>query len=61
MPLAARLFSPNPAAYRYLADSILHFPSPTDFSEMMKQAGLSPVESYSLTFGITHLFVGYKS
>jgi demethylmenaquinone methyltransferase/2-methoxy-6-polyprenyl-1,4-benzoquinol methylase len=60
MPLAARLFSPNPAAYRYLADSILHFPSPTDFSEIMKQAGLYPVATYSLTLGITHLFVGSK-
>lgn len=60
LPLAARIFSPNPAAYRYLADSILHFPSPTDFSEMMKRAGLSAVETYSLTFGITHLFVGFK-
>jgi demethylmenaquinone methyltransferase/2-methoxy-6-polyprenyl-1,4-benzoquinol methylase len=61
MPLAARISSPNPAAYRYLADSILHFPSPSDFSAMMRKAGLSPVESYSLTLGITHLFVGYKS
>jgi len=60
MPLAARIFSPNPAAYRYLADSILHFPSASDFSDMMRKAGLSPVESYSLTFGITHLFVGRK-
>lgn len=60
MPLAAALFSPNPAAYRYLADSILTFPSPSDFAALMKRAGLSPVESYSLTWGITHLFVGYK-
>jgi demethylmenaquinone methyltransferase/2-methoxy-6-polyprenyl-1,4-benzoquinol methylase len=60
MPLAARAFTPNPGAYRYLADSILHFPSPSDFSDMMRKAGLSPVESYSLTFGITHLFVGNK-
>lgn len=59
MPLAARVFSPNPAAYGYLADSILHFPSPSEFLELMKKAGLDPVESYSLTFGITHLFVGY--
>jgi demethylmenaquinone methyltransferase / 2-methoxy-6-polyprenyl-1,4-benzoquinol methylase len=60
MPLATRVLSPNPAAYRYLADSILHFPSPSEFSGMMRKAGLSAVESYSLTWGITHLFVGYK-
>jgi len=60
LPLAARIFSPNPAAYRYLADSIRHFPFPSEFEKLMKKAGLSPVESYSLTFGITHLFVGRK-
>lgn len=60
MPLAARPFSPNPAAYRYLADSILHFPSPSDFSNIMRKAGLCAVETYSLTLGITHLFVGTK-
>ena len=60
MPLAGRLFSPNPEAYRYLADSILHFPSPSDFSGMMKKAGLCAVEAYPLTLGITHLFVGTK-
>ena len=60
MPLAARIFSPNPAAYRYLADSILHFPSPSEFSGMMRKAGLGPVEAYPLTLGITHLFVGTK-
>lgn len=60
MPLAAAIFSPNPAAYRYLADSILTFPCPSDFLELMKAIGLSSVESYSLTFGIAHLFVGVK-
>lgn len=60
MPLAARVLSPNPAAYLYLADSILHFPSSSDFSDMMKSAGLHSVKSYALTLGITHLFVGYK-
>ena len=60
MPLAARVLSPNPAAYRYLADSILHFPPPSSFVDMMKTAGLSSVETYSLTLGITHLFVGVK-
>lgn len=60
MPLVAGALSPNPAAYRYLADSILHFPSPSLFSDTMREAGLDPVESYALTFGITHLFVGYR-
>ena len=60
LPGVARLFSGNPAAYRYLADSILHFPSPQDFLRMMEEAGFRDVERYSLTFGITCLYIGSK-
>lgn len=61
IPLAARLLSPNPEAYRYLGDSIARFPSPQAFQHMMTQAGLVRVKARPLTGGITHLFVGYKS
>jgi ubiquinone/menaquinone biosynthesis C-methylase UbiE len=27
---------------------------------MMEEAGITKVEIYSLTFGITYLFIGYK-
>lgn len=58
LPGVARLFSGNPAAYHYLADSILHFPSPQAFLRLMEQAGFRDVVRYSLTFGITSLYVG---
>ena len=60
LPGLARLFSGNPAAYRYLADSILHFPAPQVFLEMMEEAGFRNRERYSLTFGITCLYIGSK-
>lgn len=61
LPSFAKLFSRNPAAYHYLADSIMNFPSPDEFVAILKKAGLTDVKKYSLTFGITWLFVGKKA
>jgi demethylmenaquinone methyltransferase / 2-methoxy-6-polyprenyl-1,4-benzoquinol methylase len=58
LPRAARLLARNPAAYLYLADSILGFPKPDAFSQLMRQAGLQGVEYRSLSFGAAHLHVG---
>jgi demethylmenaquinone methyltransferase/2-methoxy-6-polyprenyl-1,4-benzoquinol methylase len=61
LPGIARLFSQNPAAYLYLVDSITHFPPPPAFLAMMEEAGFSNRERYSLTFGITSLYIGQKA
>ncbi len=61
LPILARAFSPNPAAYSYLADSIMHFPEAVDFVELMDQAGIKMVAKYPLTLGITHLYIGVKA
>jgi demethylmenaquinone methyltransferase / 2-methoxy-6-polyprenyl-1,4-benzoquinol methylase len=58
LPFLARLLSPNPAAYAYLADSIMRFPGPEAFSEIMRRAGLAAVEHHALTFGAAYLHVG---
>lgn len=60
MPRLARLFSPNPDAYTYLADSIIHFPSPSDFAGLMANAGLENIRQYPLTLGTTYLHIGVK-
>ena len=60
LPQVARLFSQNPAAYHYLADSIMHFPPPDVFAEQMQKVGLKKIERYPLDFGISCLFVGHK-
>ncbi len=60
LPVLAKVFSKNAAAYYYLADSIMNFPSPQEFAAFMKDAGISDVKIYRLTFGITCLYVGEK-
>ncbi|MCG2739456.1 MAG: class I SAM-dependent methyltransferase [Syntrophaceae bacterium] len=61
LPHIARLFSQNPAAYRYMVDSITNFPPPPAFLAMMEEAGFSKRERYSLTLGITSLYIGQRS
>ena len=60
LPHIAHLFSQNPAAYLYLVDSITHFPPPPAFLAMMEEAGFSSRERYSLTLGITSLYIGQR-
>jgi len=61
LPYSARFFSRNPAAYAYLADSIIHFPSPEEFIRIMAGTGLQDVRKYHLSWGITHLYIGLKA
>jgi demethylmenaquinone methyltransferase/2-methoxy-6-polyprenyl-1,4-benzoquinol methylase len=60
LPRVARLFSPNPGAYRYLARSIMAFPDPDAFAALMRRSGLEEVEIRSLTLGVTYLHTGRK-
>lgn len=60
LPRLAKRFSPNPAAYHYLADSIMNFPQPDVFAAMMEKAGMVNVTKYPLTLGVTYLHVGIK-
>jgi demethylmenaquinone methyltransferase/2-methoxy-6-polyprenyl-1,4-benzoquinol methylase len=61
LPLMAKMFSKNAAAYYYLADSIMNFPTPEEFAAFMKETGISDVEIFPRTFGIACLYVGKKS
>jgi demethylmenaquinone methyltransferase/2-methoxy-6-polyprenyl-1,4-benzoquinol methylase len=60
LPRMARLFSRNPAAYRYLGDSIKEFPQPDHFAHLMAETGLINIQKYALTLGITYLYIGLK-
>jgi demethylmenaquinone methyltransferase/2-methoxy-6-polyprenyl-1,4-benzoquinol methylase len=60
LPRLAKVFTGNPGAYLYLADSIRNFPTPEKFVALMKEAGLTDVKKYSLTLGVTYLFSGTK-
>ncbi len=60
LPRLSRWFTKDPAAYQYLAESILHFPSPDDLAKEMEQIGLVDVQRFPLSFGITYLHEGRK-
>ncbi|MDI9570378.1 MAG: class I SAM-dependent methyltransferase [Pseudomonadota bacterium] len=60
LPRIAGLFSANPAAYRYLVDSISNFPGPAAFGSLMAAAGLRDIVQYPLTLGATYLHVGNR-
>ncbi|MBI5585718.1 MAG: bifunctional demethylmenaquinone methyltransferase/2-methoxy-6-polyprenyl-1,4-benzoquinol methylase UbiE [Deltaproteobacteria bacterium] len=61
LPRLARLFTSNPEAYQYLAESIMHFPYPDDFVHEIEQAGFAEAKKFPLTGGITYLYEGRKA
>jgi demethylmenaquinone methyltransferase/2-methoxy-6-polyprenyl-1,4-benzoquinol methylase len=44
--------------YRYLQRSIAAFPSADEFTQQLREAGVTPVAVEPLTFGVCHLYVG---
>lgn len=57
---AARVGSNNPSAYDYLINSIVQFPSPLKFKEIMGKVGFREIRQHALFPGITYLHVGRK-
>lgn len=55
LPPIARLLSPNPAAYEYLAESILAWPDQAGLAEVIGDAGWDRVEWRNLSGGIVAL------
>lgn len=60
LPFIGGLISGNRGAYEYLPASVLHFPAPDKFMEMMKSAGFDIVEHCAFTFGICRMYIGKK-
>jgi demethylmenaquinone methyltransferase/2-methoxy-6-polyprenyl-1,4-benzoquinol methylase len=58
LPLVGRAVSGDARAYSYLAESIMEFPSPEEFAETMRRAGLADVSATPLTLGVAHLHEG---
>ncbi len=61
LPLIGSFFSKHSNAYSYLPESVLKFPSPVEFSQLMKTAGFKNIRFKQMTFGIVTLFVGEKT
>jgi len=53
LPLVGRIVSGHHTAYRYLPESVAHFPPAPALAACMEQAGLSGVRYERLTFGVT--------
>jgi demethylmenaquinone methyltransferase / 2-methoxy-6-polyprenyl-1,4-benzoquinol methylase len=60
LPRLAWLFTKNPEAYQYLAESIMRFPYPDEFVREIREASFLEVRKSPLTGGITYLYEGRK-
>ena len=60
LPRVGGLISGNRGAYRYLPESVAHFPSAPELAERMRHAGFREVRWTSLTFGVAAIHVGTK-
>lgn len=60
LPAIGGWISGNRSAYEYLPASVLQFPAPDKFMQMMTDAGFSNVQHRSFTFGICRMYIGTK-
>jgi demethylmenaquinone methyltransferase/2-methoxy-6-polyprenyl-1,4-benzoquinol methylase len=58
LPAIGRLVSGHPTAYRYLPESVAHFPTEEALADRMRAAGFGRVTWRRLTLGIAALHVG---
>lgn len=61
LPAVGGLISGDRGAYEYLPASVLRFPAPDKFIQMMTSAGFDTVEHNAFTFGICRMYVGKKA
>lgn len=61
LPLIGQIFSGDPQAYRYLAESIQEFPDAGTLCQELLRAGFARTYSVPMTFGIVHLHVAEKA
>lgn len=60
LPVIGGWISGDRGAYEYLPASVLRFPAPEKFMQMMKEAGFGKVSHKSFTLGICRMYVGVK-
>ena len=61
LPFIGGLMSGDRSAYKYLPASVLRFPAPEKFMEIMKSAGFDVVEHKAFTMGICRMYIGKKA
>lgn len=60
LPAIGGWISGERGAYEYLPASVLRFPAPERFMEMMSSAGFREVRQRPMTFGICRMYIGLK-
>lgn len=60
LPAVGGAISGHPTAYRYLPESVAHFPGPAALAQRMREAGFSDVHWRPLTMGIAAIHTGTK-
>lgn len=60
LPLVGRLVSGHRTAYRYLPESVAHFPPAPELAARLAQAGLAGVGYETLTLGVTAVHWGER-
>jgi demethylmenaquinone methyltransferase/2-methoxy-6-polyprenyl-1,4-benzoquinol methylase len=60
LPLIGSFFSKHIKAYTYLPESVINFPPPEEFANIMKQAGFKKIKWRRMTMGIATVHIGYK-
>ena len=61
LPFIGGMISGHRTAYRYLPESVAHFPSEEDLAQRMREAGFTGVRWTSLTLGIAAIHVGERA
>jgi demethylmenaquinone methyltransferase/2-methoxy-6-polyprenyl-1,4-benzoquinol methylase len=61
LPRIGGLLSRKPEAYRYLNQTIVHFPSGKAFCLLMKEAGFTRIKSIPMALGGVSLYIGDKT
>ncbi len=60
LPKIAKWFTSNPSAYEYLADSIMNFPTRSEFISLLESVGFKNIKATPLSLGICTLYTAYK-
>ena len=60
LPKMAKKFTANPAAYEYLADSIMNFPTRSEFISLLDFLGFRNIKTIPLSLGICTLYIANK-
>jgi demethylmenaquinone methyltransferase/2-methoxy-6-polyprenyl-1,4-benzoquinol methylase len=60
LPTIGKLISKDPRAYTYLPESVAAFPYGAAFEKELVDAGLKPVKTKPVTFGIATIYQARK-